>query len=667
MSKETIILALKDFGLTKKEVEVYILLAKKGPLKGTEIAKQIKRNRGQVYRILKSLQKKGFVEVTLEYPKRFVAVTFEKVLEIFAKIKRNELAKIEEGTEILISDWERISKTDTEDSLEKFVVIEGNKKIYRKITDMIEQTKNSYLAIMPISDFVRAEQFGVFESAKLPQKKMDVEFCVLTNLTEENLKAFKLLRTELKPNINVKTRNPDFGMSLFPRMIINDQEILVFISSTKQSSKNKRDVCIHTNCESLVKAFTTVFEDLWRTSIKIEDKIIEIETGKPTQTTTVIADEESAKKKYQQTIQNAEKEIILMTSEEDLIKLSENTFPLIEEKKRILLVKILAPITKQNFEYAKRLSENYHVRHFRSINLGTTIVDSKHLFRFRGASLDPQENQKDYPFKDTFYTTDITYIKKTKDRFNEIWSNAYNITETKVHPILRSQMDAKGRVVIPKDIKKLPKRLLSAGKSHHSMTSGILGDIIITPPSQLKMPDMKISIFHVEEEKDMDANSPRVSAKSGDLLRVDFWLKTPKGENWVPVALALNASPKVAALEKAKWANTIAGKNMIIVKPEELHVWKEGKTLFAGWTVPIPLPPKYKLDPACILFEAFGDEYHGAISFPLPSGYLMGIEYDGFQAFTNFIGPSWKYSGPGITGFVGKLIIVNALPEKNSF
>jgi hypothetical protein len=45
----------------------------------------------------------------------------------------------------------------------------------------------------------------------------------------------------------------------------------------------------------------------------------------------------------------------------------------------------------------------------------------------------------------------------------------------------------------------------------------------------------------------------------------------------------------------------------------------------------------------------------------------MGMEYDGFQAFTNFIGPSWKYSGPGITGFVGKLIIVNALPEKNPF
>ena len=72
MSKETILIALKNFGLGDKEIEVYILLSKKGPLKGTEIAKQIKRSKGQVYRILKNLQKKGFIEVTLEHPKRFI-------------------------------------------------------------------------------------------------------------------------------------------------------------------------------------------------------------------------------------------------------------------------------------------------------------------------------------------------------------------------------------------------------------------------------------------------------------------------------------------------------------------------------------------------------------------------------------------------------------------
>jgi len=664
MNKETIIIALKNFGLGDKEIEVYLLLAKKGPLKGTEIAKQMKRSKGQIYRILKNLEKKGFLEVTLEYPKRFIAITFEKVLEILAKAKRDELARIEDSTKDLINDWERISKTDVEAPFEKFAVIEGNKKIYRKIEHMIEEVKNRFLGILTISDFVRAEQFGVFECAKF---KTNLEFCVLTNLTKQNLKSFELLRKALKPEINVKARNPKLGLSLFPRMIIRDnQEILIFISSKKQSSKKKRDVCIHTNCGSLVKAFTSVFEDLWHNSTKIEDKIIEIETGKPTPTTIVIADEESAKKKYRQTIHSAEKEIILMTSEEELVKLCESTLPFIEEEKRNVSVKILVPITNMNFKYAKRLLEYCEVRHFPSTYFGTTIVDDKHLFRFKGSSPEPEYIRQEYSFKDTFYTTDLTYVKKTKNRFKKVWNNAYNITESKVHPILRSQVGIKGREITPRDLTKLPKRLLSAGQTHHSISSGIGGDTIITPPSYLKMPDIKISVFHVDKETNPEASSPRVSPRAGNLLRVDLWLETPRGEAWVPVAIALDASPEVAALEKAKWAGTPAGQNLIVVKPEELQVWKEGKTLFAGWTIPIPLlPSKYKLDPACILFEAFGDEYHGAISFPLPSGYLMGMEYDGFQAFTTFIGPSWKYSGPGITGFVCKLIIVNAAPETN--
>ena len=41
----------------------------------------------------------------------------------------------------------------------------------------------------------------------------------------------------------------------------------------------------------------------------------------------------------------------------------------------------------------------------------------------------------------------------------------------------------------------------------------------------------------------------------------------------------------------------------------------------------------------------------------------MGFEWKGFQAFTTYIGPSWKYSGPGISGLVGNLTVVNIGPK----
>ena len=53
---------LTDFGLTKKEAEVYLFLAKYEILTGGEIAKQKKIARSLVYRILKSLQNNGLVK-----------------------------------------------------------------------------------------------------------------------------------------------------------------------------------------------------------------------------------------------------------------------------------------------------------------------------------------------------------------------------------------------------------------------------------------------------------------------------------------------------------------------------------------------------------------------------------------------------------------------------
>ena len=80
MSQEKIKDTLKSFGLTGKEAEAYIVLAKSGPLTGNDLSRIMDRNKGQVYRLLKSLQKRGLVESTLESPTRFLAVSFEKAL-----------------------------------------------------------------------------------------------------------------------------------------------------------------------------------------------------------------------------------------------------------------------------------------------------------------------------------------------------------------------------------------------------------------------------------------------------------------------------------------------------------------------------------------------------------------------------------------------------------
>jgi sugar-specific transcriptional regulator TrmB len=66
--EETALDVLSDFGLTAKESEVYVLLCKKGPLKGLDVSKSLGMHKGEIYRVLKSLQRREIVESIIESP-----------------------------------------------------------------------------------------------------------------------------------------------------------------------------------------------------------------------------------------------------------------------------------------------------------------------------------------------------------------------------------------------------------------------------------------------------------------------------------------------------------------------------------------------------------------------------------------------------------------------
>ena len=86
-------------------------------------------------------------------------------------------------------------------------------------------------------------------------------------------------------------------------------------------------------------------------------RIAEIETGKPTPKTFIIGDAEIAEKKYNETLQSAKEEIIIMTSSKGLIEFWKNMPQLNELTEKGVNVKIMAPIMSENLEAAKQLSK----------------------------------------------------------------------------------------------------------------------------------------------------------------------------------------------------------------------------------------------------------------------------------------------------------------------
>jgi hypothetical protein len=468
-------------------------------------------------------------------------------------------------------------------------------------------------------------------------------------------------------------------------MTIRDQDEAIFFITPRTDTPltKQEDTCLWTNCKSLVDAFSAVFEDLWNNSTDIQEKIVEIETGKPTPRTCVIADAETAQKKYDETLQSAKEEIIMITSSQGLIEYGKQMPQLEKWARRRVSVKIMAPIVRENFEAAKQLSKFCTVRHAPMNLLGTTIVDGKHLFQFKTRSPDQEKLESTPHFENTFYTSDFEYVEKTKSALNNVWKNALNLSSVKPEstpeplgpaseplpgPHLPTKARTDGSSVI--DVKPLGaitekdilNKIMTAKEfrvenpaKDISIMYGTIATAIIHPPDYFNLPDMMIHVQKIDKQSSKEAE---------DALLIFLWLETPTGYAYVPVA-QVHDNPRSQQIRKMMFAGTPAGQNVRLVKKDEIQIRVHGNTLFGGWTVPIPLyPPSYTLPPACLLVEGYGEVKTDAFTMLFTSGFRTEIEQNYFDAFVTFFHPSSKYSGPGTDGFFVRDFIMTKIPPK---
>jgi sugar-specific transcriptional regulator TrmB len=687
LSEDPIKKILKDVGLTEKETEVYIFLAKHGALKGIEIAKQTRTDNAEVYRLLKSLQNKGILEATLEAPTRFVTVPFDKVIDSFVKTRRDEAALVESKKKDLLADWKKISKTSVQLTAEKFVVIEGTSKIYSKILQMTKEARSQLLSVSTVAGLVRAVQFGLFDAVLEHHSKSSIQFRFLTELTEKNANALKnILREIPEVDLNFRGRTPDLGLQLSPRMVVKDDEEVLFFTSPKTenaSDTDSDDACLWTNCRAIVQAFTRVFEDLWSNSTDIYKKIAEVELGKSRARVHIVYNPARVKQKYEEALMEAKEEVTVLTSSEGLVELWKNSEPLRELTKRDVSVRVLAPVVSENLEFCKKLSESCDVRHVSESSFTTIIVDGRHLFQFRSPKY-PHGNTEILPyFESSSYAGDFEHVEKAKLMLNNIWNKAQTLSKVKLEsisspkpetnpiPEVFGQIDrleslpsveeyVEGTITEKDVVNKIinAKRIIARNPfTDINIQYGSSARGAIHPPGYFNLPDMRIAVSHWNKQSSWGAE---------DWMTVYLWLETPKGCIYIPVAHVTD-NPKPLEFRKGVYAGTPAGQNVMLVRKNMLQVQVQGNTLFAGWTMPIPLyPPQYALPPCCILFEGHGELKTGRSETSLPSGKTQTQEFNRFEAFVTFFHPSSKYSGPGTDGFFNREVIMTAYPPRSS-
>jgi hypothetical protein len=537
---------------------------------------------------------------------------------------------------------------------------------------MIKEAKKELVSIVSVYGLMRADHYGIFDDVLNHPLKKEIKFRFLTQLTKDNLKTVKNILEKIGSDLDFKGRDPERNSTITPRMVIRDnEEILLFISDEKEASSIRNiQATLCTNCQSIIKSFYSVYQELWNQSLTIKDRITEIESGKPISIMELIKDPVTSKEKYYNALDQAKKEILIVTSSKRLNEISKNINLIKKWCKNGVSTKIMAPITYENLKATQNLLSCSEVRHIPIGYRETTIIDDKVLFQFNKPCPSNVDDCEILNLENVFLTNDIAFINQTKKSLYETWK------KTHTPPTFGIQSIIKGRFSINSESTQhhsvLEKRRYNIGLKHHKIgiltKKDVLNKInkerkialkekdkksetrryfgqrafaLINLPINFFLPRMIIGIFQ-------DDN---ISATKGQkYMIVDIPQESSNDNTFIPVAYIQNSSDLLEFRRKCLVGLPIEN-NMQVIKEDKFQIQVKGKTMFAGWTVPITLTPKYVLPPACILFEGFGEVKSGMFTNNTPVKRRYEIWYNSLDAFVTFFLPDYKYVGSGTEGF----------------
>ncbi len=419
--EENILHVLTDIGLSNFEASIYIFLAKKSPKKGKELLDTLKISRPNLYRCLRDLQNMGLIYTTLERPARFYAYPFETVCKIAIKRKLTEVASLQKNQQELSSHLDSSERRDETKSITtKTMIIEGEKNIYRKAVELVNDTKGDSLAIVTVKDLISANNFGLYDTVSTHPPKSNVSYRYLTYVYPRDITSLTRFMEKTRSNSNLRGRAFKSKITSAPRLIISDDEAIIILSSPLSDAirSNNKVMAFWTDSPLIVCSLRNMFEYLWQDSINLEKKVAEVETGVCVPQTEVCTDPEFALKKYKETLNDAKKEVLAVFSKNDIDLILQNQDCLQAAVTNGATLKILAPFSPEINNAIKRISPHTQLRVSKNDYLTTLIIDNTHVLIGKGTFGNFTSSFLDL----MIYSNDTELIAREKNMINDLWT-----------------------------------------------------------------------------------------------------------------------------------------------------------------------------------------------------------------------------------------------------
>ena len=406
--------------MTRNEARVLVFLAKTGPSKASEVARAVLINRTETYRTIRNLQRRGLVEATLERPVRLQSVPFEKCLSILIEERRARLRILEQRGEALRRQFDVVRVEPVTHEVERFQVVEGRLRIEQRLHGMCSQAQKSVMTVLSPSEMVRADTAGLFDMLGHGVKG-GLRVRVITSIVQPNLEIVEKLRQ------HIEIRHLDLKAKPIPRVsIIDDNEALFEISTADESPRMEEEVALWINSRAFVRNLQAYFDEMWTSATPSEARVEALRKGIPADELKIFKGRNEVSGKLNQMIETADKSVEIWTTMRGIQALADFHFGQLKEAKgRGAKIRIIAPITSENTEGARKLVPVSELRYSEALGpTGMAIVNQRELMLYERL---PDDNSPDVGADVGIWTNSNRFTETMSRAYDGMWKGVFTI------------------------------------------------------------------------------------------------------------------------------------------------------------------------------------------------------------------------------------------------
>jgi sugar-specific transcriptional regulator TrmB len=413
---------LQAYGLTKNEARVLVFLAKTGPAKASAAARSLRMNRTETYRTLRNLQKRGLVEGTLEHPVRFQAVAFDRCIDLLLEAKKAEAHELEDRGSRLKSRFKELVISPEIPALERFQVLEGKSRVDQRLHDMFLNARGGIAAVLTPADLSRADSLGLLDILREKQQG-GVKVRIISEITMTNARLAENLRD------GVDVRHLDLTKRPIPRVsFVGEEEALLAITAPDEHSGSVggEEVALWIASRSFVRNLKAYFQEVWDAATPINARLEALKMGFEAEEIRILKGRREVRGKIGEMMAHSEKYVDIWTTEKGVEIIAGQRLGLLKElRNRNVRVRVIAPITKDNIEGARRLAASVELRHSEALGPARVmIVDSRELMLYERV---PDDNNLEEGGDVGFWTTSVPFIETMARVYDALWKGTLGI------------------------------------------------------------------------------------------------------------------------------------------------------------------------------------------------------------------------------------------------